>query len=154
MNTNGKIDRKALPQVSVSILAEGKIYIPPTTELEKTIINIWRQFLPVDQLTSYSTQSTDIPISHITNEHSRFSSPLSTTTSFFDLGGDSLLLIQIYQHYQSLFGFDSQILTIRPFFLENTLAQHAKLLQTSLTNNTESMQWHTLHINKGNQRRL
>ena len=154
LNTNGKIDRKALPQVSVSILAEGKIYIPPTTELEKTIINIWRQFLPVDQLTSYSTQSTDIPISHITNEHSRFSSPLSTTTSFFDLGGDSLLLIQIYQHYQSLFGFDSQILTIRPFFLENTLAQHAKLLQTSLTNNTESMQWHTLHINKGNQRRL
>ena len=130
LSVNGKIDRNSLPEIAMSVLDEMNTYIAPKTELEKAIANIWQDILCADQ--------------------SALSSPsISTTTSFFDLGGDSLLLIQIYQRYQSIVSFDTKTLTIRSFFLENTLAEHARLLETFVVNDTPSVQWHTLHVNKG-----
>ena len=148
LNANGKIDRNALPQISMSILEQTKTCNASKTELQKTIANIWQQFLCRDQFASYSTDRT---VSDFINQDSELSSRISTTTNFFDLGGDSLLLIQIYQYYHSLFGFDSQTLTIRSFFLENTLAEHAKLLETFVMNGMITTPWHTLHISKGNR---
>jgi hypothetical protein len=165
LSANGKIDRNSLPQVSILILEREKIYIAPNTELEKTIANIWQQLLCANRPALYCTDSkskqvlsttkdtilsTDDTASNFLSENSKTSSRVSTTTSFFDFGGDSLLLIQIYRHYHSLFNFDTEALTIRPFFTQNTLAEHAKLLETFLMNNVESKQWHTLHINEGN----
>jgi hypothetical protein len=75
---------------------------------------------------------------------------ISTRTNFFNLGGDSLLLIQLYRHYQLLFGFDNEPLTIRLFFEQNTIVQHAELIETVLTTDTQSQRWQSLHITKGN----
>jgi amino acid adenylation domain-containing protein len=164
LSANGKIDRNSLPQVSMSILEEEKTYIAPNTELEKTIANIWQQLLCTDRFALQQGNSksnrfsssiddtislTDNTASNFSCQDSRIFSPLSTTTSFFDLGGDSLLLIQIYQRYYSLFDFDTEALTIRPFFTHHTLAEHAKLLETFVINNRELNQWHTIHINEG-----
>jgi hypothetical protein len=164
LSANGKIDRNSLSQISMSVLQKEKTYIAPSTELEKAIGNIWQQLLLTDRLAlqhsnskssrfssvvSDTISSTDDTDSKVFCQDSKTFSPLSTTTSFFDLGGDSLLLIQIYRNYHSLFNFDTETLTIRPFFLQNTLAEHAKLLEAFVSNNTESKQWHTLHLNEG-----
>ena len=75
---------------------------------------------------------------------------ISTRANFFNLGGDSLLLIQLYRHYQLLFGFDNEALPIRPFFDQNTIVEHAKILETVVKNDKQLQQWRTLHITQGN----
>jgi hypothetical protein len=167
LSANDKIDRNSLPHISMSILEKGKAYISPNSELEKTIANIWQNLLCTERVALQPSNlqsnripsiikgtiaSTDDAASNLSCQDSRTSSRISTTTSFFDLGGDSLLLIQIYRHYHSLFNFDTETLTIRPFFLQNTLAEHAKLLESFVINNMESKQWHTLHLNEGKKR--
>jgi hypothetical protein len=166
LSSNGKIDRNSLPKLSMSVLKKEKVDIAPRTELEKTVANIWQQILCTDQLalersSSESNQlpsvindiisSTDDTTSNFSHQDSELFSHISTTTSFFDLGGDSLLLIQIYRQYHSLFNFDTEVLTIRPFFVQNTLAEHAKLLESFVMNNIKSEQWRTLHISEGNK---
>ncbi|CAF2882271.1 unnamed protein product [Rotaria sp. Silwood2] len=74
---------------------------------------------------------------------------ISITESFFALGGHSLLLIKLYQRYQSVFGFDYQALAIGPFLRQATIAEHAKLLQTINVGNMKSQVWEPLHISEG-----
>ncbi len=165
LSSSGKLDRNSLPQISMSALEKGKTNIAPSTDLEKTIAHIWQQLLCTDRLALQHSNSEsnrfppvmngrissiDDTASNVSCQDSRTLFRISTTTSFFDLGGNSLLLIQIYQDYHSLFNFDTQTLTIRPFFIQNTLAEHAKLLETFSTNNIYSNQWYTLHVNEGN----
>jgi hypothetical protein len=166
LSANGKIDRNSLPEISISVLKKEQTDIAPNTELEKTIANIWQQTIRTERLVlersgSKSNQFPSIrndtisptyyTTSNFPSQDSEMFSRISTTTSFFDLGGDSLLLIQIYRHYHSLFNFDTEVLTIRPFFVQNTLAEHAKLLESFIMDNLESEKWHTLHINEGNK---
>ena len=37
LNANGKVDRNALPEISTSVIHEENAYVPPRSELEKTI---------------------------------------------------------------------------------------------------------------------
>jgi aryl carrier-like protein len=94
--------------------------------LEKSVHDIWCQVLQCNE------------------QH------ISTTTNFFSIGGHSLLLIELYHRYQFLFGFDSREISIAPFLQQPTIAQHATLLETINTGDTESKQWHSLHIHQGN----
>ncbi len=73
-----------------------------------------------------------------------------TTTSFFNIGGHSLLFIELYHRYQSLFGFDSRELSIAPFLQQPTIVQHYQLLEKVITNDIKAIQWHTLHLVAGN----
>jgi hypothetical protein len=75
---------------------------------------------------------------------------ISTTTSFFSIGGHSLLFIELYHRYQPLFHFDTRELSIASFLQQPTIVQHARLLQQITTNDMNSTQWHTLHITQGN----
>lgn len=131
------------------------------TELEKTVANIWQELIHLDHSeTSYnnikSNELTQVPL--MKNEtisssnlfESNNFSDISTTTNFYSLGGHSLQLVQIYQHYQSLFNFDTEVLTIRPFFECNTIEEHAKLLETIVKDDIKSKQWPTLHTDNGN----
>ncbi|CAF4205657.1 unnamed protein product, partial [Adineta steineri] len=65
------------------------------------------------------------------------------------VGGHSLLFIQLYHHYQSVFNFDNHTLSIAPFLQQPTILQHSQLLQTVILDNVKTTQWHTLHINEG-----
>ena len=167
LNPNGKIDRKSLPEISMSVLEQEDAYTAPSTELEKTITNIWKELIYTGRLTSQYHDSkshqlsstTDEPISLTYHPSGKFSHTdtqtlprISTTTSFFNLGGDSLLLVQIYGHYRSLFNFETERLTMRSFFERNTIAEHAKLLETIIINDIQSNPWHTLHIIEGKTR--
>ncbi|CAF1412242.1 unnamed protein product [Adineta steineri] len=152
LSPNGKIDRKALPEISLSVIQQDDTCTTPNTELERTITNIWQEILYTDRLI---TQHDDLesnklpPITNVSGRDRKTFLLISTTTSFFSIGGNSLLLGKIYQHYQAKFNFEREALSIRPFFKYNTIVEHAKLLETVITDGTRLKQWHTLHINEG-----
>ncbi|CAF1442019.1 unnamed protein product, partial [Adineta steineri] len=127
LNQNGKVDRKQLPSPdfsSATLLSSDKSDTP-LNEFEERIHTIWCQVL------------------HFNENH------ISTTTSFFSVGGHSLLFIELYHHYQSVFSFDAHTLSIAPFLQQPTISQHSQLLQTVIMNNIETTKWYTLHINNG-----
>ncbi|CAF4138709.1 unnamed protein product [Adineta steineri] len=128
LNQNGKVDRKQLPSpdFSLSTLLSSEKSDTPLNQFEERINTIWCQVLHSNE-----------------NEISR-------TTSFFSVGGHSLLFIELYHHYQSVFNFDNQALSIAPFLQQPTIFQHSQLLQTVIINNVKTTQWYTLHINEGN----
>jgi hypothetical protein len=67
------------------------------------------------------------------------------------IGKHSLLFIELYHRYQSIFAFDNHILSITLFLQQSTIVQHSQLLQTVIINDMKSIQWHPLHINQGNK---
>ncbi len=71
LNANGKLDRKALPALEFGTAAQ---YQAPSSELERTLADIWAQVLGVDRV--------------------------GVTDNFFDLGGHSLLATQIASRVQ------------------------------------------------------
>ncbi|CAF1595646.1 unnamed protein product, partial [Adineta steineri] len=127
LNQNGKVDRKQLPSpdFSVSTLLSSDKSDTPLNQFEEHILTIWCQVLHCDD------------------------NQISRTTSFFTVGGHSLLFIKLYHHYQSVFNFDAHTLSIAPFLQQPTIFQHSQLLQTVIMNNIQTSQWHTLHINEG-----
>ena len=66
MTPNGKVDKKALPQVDAT--ATQKKYIAPTTELEQALATIWQELLGIEKV--------------------------GIEDNFFELGGDSITSIQ------------------------------------------------------------
>ncbi|KKE85739.1 non-ribosomal peptide synthetase, partial [Pseudoalteromonas luteoviolacea] len=69
LTPNGKVDRKALPEPDASVLQ--KEYVAPTTQTEKTLVEIWSELLNVN------------------------ADKLSVTANFFELGGHSLLIMKL-----------------------------------------------------------
>jgi len=67
LTASGKIDRNALPAPD-SRVAERSGFVPPGTQLERTLADIWAQILPVEAVGSQD--------------------------NFFDLGGHSLLVLR------------------------------------------------------------
>jgi amino acid adenylation domain-containing protein len=70
LTPNGKVDRRALPAPE-SRPAEMGEYIPPRTEMERTLADIWAQILRVDQV--------------------------GALDNFFELGGHSLLIVKLME---------------------------------------------------------
>lgn len=66
---NGKIDRKALPLPENSRLRTGTDYAAPANSIEKRITAVWQEVLKLDRI--------------------------GANDNFFDLGGHSLLLVQV-----------------------------------------------------------
>ncbi|TES55745.1 amino acid adenylation domain-containing protein [Halalkalibacterium halodurans] len=78
LNTNGKVDRKSLPLVHLQDeeYKENDENAAPKTETEKALVNIWKSVLQVQQV--------------------------SIKDNFFDLGGDSILALQIVAKAQEI----------------------------------------------------
>src|SRR5690606_11236204 len=64
LTSNGKVDKKSLPDPDASDLI-GTIYVAPTNKLEQTVVDIWKDLLHINKL--------------------------GTNDNFFELGGNSLL---------------------------------------------------------------
>ncbi len=72
LTPNGKIDRKALPDLSeVAAVAPAVEYEPPANQLEQTIAQCWQTTLGLDRV--------------------------GTRDNFFDIGGHSLLIVQLHR---------------------------------------------------------
>ena len=124
LNPNGKLDRSALPPPDFSLLlssdASNNSDEHLRTDMERRVASIWCDVL-------------------------RLPSIPSTTMSFFQLGGNSLLLIKLHHIYQSHFQLS---LNITHLFRRTTLRDHLQLLhdhQLPIIDPT----WQSLHITEG-----
>ncbi|MGH3670078.1 MAG: amino acid adenylation domain-containing protein, partial [Pseudonocardiaceae bacterium] len=98
-NKNGKLDRRALPDPdSSTILMTG--YVAPRTEVEKMVAEIWSQVLRVPRV--------------------------GRDDNFFDLGGDSIMSIQVTSRLRAVLGVE---LSLRMMFTHATVRELAAAIR-------------------------
>jgi amino acid adenylation domain-containing protein len=98
LTPNGKIDRKALPNPGTQDRVSETVFIAPQNELEKAVAAIWQELLHVDNVSVFD--------------------------NFFDLGGHSLLVIQVHAALRQM----NQPVSITDLFKFPTIASLAQHL--------------------------
>ena len=93
---NGKVDRRVLPDQPQLNLEEN--FVAPETELEQTIAIIWQEVLHVEK----------VGINH----------------NFFDLGGHSLLMVQVHSKLYQILNKDISIVEMFQYPTISALAKH------------------------------
>ncbi|MBF0153454.1 MAG: AMP-binding protein, partial [Magnetococcales bacterium] len=95
LTTNGKLDRKALPDPERSRTGLETQLAAPTTPVERILVELWREVLGLDTVGIHD--------------------------NFFDLGGDSILSIQIVARARQ----SGLVLTLKQMFQQQTIAELA-----------------------------
>ncbi|MEO8109717.1 MAG: amino acid adenylation domain-containing protein [Ginsengibacter sp.] len=85
LTPNGKIDKKTLPLPDFAELLKKK-YAPPTDEIEKALVKIWKNLLGAENIGIYDT--------------------------FFELGGNSIQAVSMFNRVRKHFGKTLPIATI------------------------------------------
>ena len=99
LSPNGKVDRGALPAPETMQRKVGEAAVSPQTDLEQKIAGIWRRVLCLEQV--------------------------SINDNFFDLGGDSLQLLDAHAELQKIV---SSNITVVDLFEYTTIGALAKYL--------------------------
>ncbi|HYN84432.1 MAG TPA: amino acid adenylation domain-containing protein [Pyrinomonadaceae bacterium] len=94
---NGKVDRKALPEPQTLRAESPSAFVPPGTETERVIADIWREVLKVERV--------------------------GTDDNFFDLGGHSLRMIQVRGKLQEALGREIPMTDLFKFSTVSSLAE-------------------------------
>ncbi|ELS02826.1 non-ribosomal peptide synthase/amino acid adenylation enzyme [Xenococcus sp. PCC 7305] len=98
---SGKVDRQALPSPDGEIIREHK-YVAPSTDIEQTLIDVWQELLLLKKVSIHD--------------------------NFFEIGGDSILSIQVVSHAKNA---GIQI-TTKQIFQNQTIAELAQVANTSI----------------------
>jgi len=98
LTPNGKVDRKALPAADTARPELETVYQPPQTEVEKTIADIWQEVLNIEDVGIHD--------------------------NFFQLGGHSLLLVQVHSKLQKTFQRDFLLVEMFQYPTINHLARY------------------------------
>lgn len=106
---NGKIDRRALPAPESKGLESKSSYTTPRSELEQTIVNIWKEVLPVETI--------------------------GVTDNFFELGGHSILGVKVLHSVREALGVE---LEMRNIFESPTVAGLADAVVQARQSDVES----------------
>jgi hypothetical protein len=126
---SGKINRRQLPTPNFSALANNNRDIHTMlTDVEQQVAVLWTHTLNLDGRTGH----------------------LDTDTSFFALGGNSLMLMKIYHEYSIQFNIDPASLSISQLFHAATLAEHAHLIAQADKEQYAHVVWQPLHLVSGN----
>lgn len=100
LSPNGKVDRNALEAIRQEMEKANRVYIPPRTEQEKLIADIWSELLQVDQV--------------------------GIRDDFFELGGTSIVAMQIMARLERETG---KRLPLAGLFTANTVEKLSKQLE-------------------------
>jgi acyl carrier protein len=100
LTPNGKIDRKNLPKPEQLFSRTQEQYIPPDTELQKKIAEIWQKSLNLEKV--------------------------GIQDNFFNLGGNSLLATQVISQMRQALQVE---ISIRRFFETPTIADLEREIQ-------------------------
>jgi acyl-CoA synthetase (AMP-forming)/AMP-acid ligase II/acyl carrier protein len=100
LTANGKIDRSALPEPKISRSGTGATYVAPETDLEKTIALIWKRVLQLEKI--------------------------GVNDNFFDLGGNSLSIIQVGSQLKESMGTEISVVTLFTYPTVRSLGEHLK----------------------------
>ncbi|MFF0519186.1 non-ribosomal peptide synthase/polyketide synthase [Actinomadura nitritigenes] len=103
LTRSGKLDRAALPAPDATPSGSDG-HSSPRGELEELLAGIWEQVLGI--------------------------SPISATDSLFELGGNSLLLVQIITRVREVFGVDIKVAAI---FEQPTIRRFAAVIEETTT---------------------
>jgi amino acid adenylation domain-containing protein len=94
---SGKLDRRALPMPGGEWPQSKDAYVPPSTELEQTIVNVWQEVLNLEHFGIHD--------------------------NFFDLGGDSLLISRVRSKLAASSNKELSIVDLFRYPTVNSLAQ-------------------------------
>jgi acyl carrier protein len=97
LTSNGKVDKKALPEPRRTAAANST-YVAPKTDMEKIIIDIWKEVIKVDMV--------------------------GVKDNFFDLGGSSLDIIMVGNQLKEAIKKDVPIVTLFTYPTVHSLAYH------------------------------
>jgi acyl carrier protein len=97
LTANGKLDRKALPAPAGERPLD-ETYVPPRTETERQIVDIWRDVLQIEKIGVHD--------------------------SFFELGGHSLLAIRLMSQLRDVFSLSLPLTTIFDYPTAASLATY------------------------------
>lgn len=97
MTANGKLDRRGLPDPSRERSDTQEKFVPPQSETEKLVARIWQECLGVEKVGLYD--------------------------NFFDIGGHSLLLVQVHDRLRKTFRTQLSIIDLFSFPTVNSLAK-------------------------------
>ncbi len=109
LNANGKTDRKRLPSPENLLhtsMTNDSDHMKPNNELEVQIHSLWSRVLGQTQI--------------------------SIDKNFFNIGGYSLLLVQLYHNYKITLNMDMSRINIAKFLQYPTIADHARLISQSI----------------------
>jgi acyl carrier protein len=96
LTPNGKVDHGALPEPEWETIGGGEEFVPPQTETERRVVEIWGDVLSVAEIGVHD--------------------------NFFSLGGHSLLAMQVMSRLHDEFGVS---LTLRTIFDAPTVVKLA-----------------------------
>lgn len=108
LTANGKVDRRALPSITGVRPELGTRFVEPQTELERTLTGIWQELLQIDKV--------------------------GVADNFFDLGAQSLHIVQAHRRLQSATNLNLKIVAFFQFPTITSLCTHL----TSLVSETSS----------------
>ena len=97
LTPNGKVDRSALAAPGIPVRTDAAMG-PAATQLEQTIFDVWRKSLDIDQF--------------------------GVTDNFFDLGGNSLLLVAVHASLEKMLQVALPITVLFEFTTVQSLAHH------------------------------
>jgi acyl carrier protein len=97
LTPNGKVDRKALALYGTP-LESATPYTPPQTDMEKKILEVWKEILQVDKMGIHD--------------------------NYFELGGNSFDIIRINKRIKEIFQMDIPIVTMFRFTTVYSLANY------------------------------
>ncbi|MGZ8172154.1 MULTISPECIES: amino acid adenylation domain-containing protein [Methylobacter] len=103
LTASGKVDRKALPALDLSVQLQ-KQYVAPRTQTEEILTGIWAEILNVNRIGVHD--------------------------NFFELGGNSLLAVTLAHTIQSVLGGNLDLIAL---FQAPTIEEFAKLLADEAT---------------------
>jgi amino acid adenylation domain-containing protein len=103
LTPNGKLDRAALPKPQKETAAR-RIFVAPATHVEKTVIEAWQKVLGVERI--------------------------STSDDFFELGGNSLLAVQVMARLRQAFSIE---LPLRAMFDTASASALARVIERDIT---------------------
>src|SRR5260370_32394034 len=95
---NGKVGRRALPDPGKLQLEPEVAYVAPRSEVERTIVSAWQEVLQIEKV--------------------------GVNDNFFDLGGHSLLLIQLQSKLQEVLNRDVSLIEMFKYPTISSLATY------------------------------
>ncbi|SHL03837.1 non-ribosomal peptide synthetase [Flavobacterium chilense] len=101
LSSNGKIDRKKLPEISSKDIVR-KVYVAPVSTIEKELVSIWQDVLGLENI--------------------------GITDNFFELGGHSLIIAQVINRTQKQLG---STVNYKDFFSNPTILGLSKALESN-----------------------
>ncbi|NIG56805.1 non-ribosomal peptide synthetase [Chitinophaga sp. Cy-1792] len=114
ITSNGKINRKLLPDPETGSGRTGETYVAPETQTESQLIKIWEEVLGLTEI--------------------------GVTTSFFNLGGNSLKIIKMSQLVNQVFGVTFSIDRFFEYLTVRDIAQAIEQQSLSGDGNTAAQE--------------